>query len=83
MFKEIEHPSDCEIQAVSRCLRARNMKAADIHRHVCEVYDDNAMSESKVENKRNCSKKIWKTSTSNRVLLGYLITDDLVQAFDT
>ena len=41
----IERPTDCEIRSGVRFLNARNVKPADIHRHVCEVYDENAMSD--------------------------------------
>jgi hypothetical protein len=44
MFKKIEKPTACEI----RFLTARNMKPADIHRQLCEVYGEHAMSDSMV-----------------------------------
>jgi hypothetical protein len=47
MFKLIEHPADCEIRSVIHFLNARNLKPADIHQ-ICEVYDDNAMSDGMV-----------------------------------
>jgi hypothetical protein len=43
MFKMLEHPADCEIRCVIRFLNARNVKLADIHRQICEVYGENAM----------------------------------------
>ena len=45
MFKMIERPADCEIRFVIRFLNARNVKPADIHRQICEVYGENAMSD--------------------------------------
>jgi hypothetical protein len=48
MFKMIERPADCEIQSVIRFLNARNVKPADIHRQICEVYGENAMSDGMV-----------------------------------
>jgi hypothetical protein len=48
MFKTIERPADCEIRSVIRFLNARNVKPADIHRQICEVYGENAMSDGMV-----------------------------------
>jgi transposase len=48
MFKMIERPADCEIRSVIRFLNARNVKPADIHRQVCEVYGENVMSDGMV-----------------------------------
>jgi hypothetical protein len=48
MFKTIKHPADCEIRSVIRFLNARNVKLADIHRQICEVYGENAMSDGMV-----------------------------------
>ena len=48
MFKMIERPADCEIRSVIRFLNARNVKPADIHRQICEVYGENAMSVGKL-----------------------------------
>jgi hypothetical protein len=47
-FKMIEHPTDCEIWSVIHFLNARNVKPADIHRQICEVYGENAMSDGMV-----------------------------------
>jgi hypothetical protein len=48
MFKKIEKPAACEIRFVIHFLKARNMKPADIHRHLCEVYGEYAMSDSMI-----------------------------------
>jgi hypothetical protein len=48
MFKMIERPADCKIRSVIHFLNARNVKPADIHRQICEVYDENAMSDGMV-----------------------------------
>ncbi|GBL65735.1 hypothetical protein AVEN_168960-1 [Araneus ventricosus] len=48
MFKIIESPAPCEVRSVIRFLSARNLSAADIHRHICEVYEGTAMCEGKV-----------------------------------
>jgi transposase len=47
-FKKIEKPAACEKRSVIRFLNARNMKPADIHRQLCEVYGEHAMSDSVV-----------------------------------
>jgi hypothetical protein len=48
MFKMIERPADCEIRSVIRFLNATNVKPADIHRQMCEVYGQNAMTDKMV-----------------------------------
>ena len=48
MFKMIERPANCEIRSVIRFLNARNVKPADIHRQICEVYGETAMSDGMV-----------------------------------
>jgi hypothetical protein len=48
MIKKIEKPAACEMRSVIRVLNARNMKPADIHRQLCEVYGEHAMSDSMV-----------------------------------
>jgi len=48
MPKRIENPADCEIRAVNRFLQAKNIQPADIHRQLCEVYGEGAMSDSMV-----------------------------------
>jgi hypothetical protein len=44
----IECPADCEIRSVIHFLNARNLKLADIHCQICEVYGENAMSDGMV-----------------------------------
>jgi hypothetical protein len=48
MFKMIECPADCEIRFVIRFLNARNVKPADMHRQICEVYGENTMTDGMV-----------------------------------
>jgi hypothetical protein len=48
MFKMIERPADCEIRSVIHFLNAKNVKPADIHRQICEVYGENAMNDGMV-----------------------------------
>jgi hypothetical protein len=48
MLDMIERPADCEIRSVIRFLNARNVKPADSHRQICEVYSENVMSDGMV-----------------------------------
>jgi len=48
MFKTIERAADCEIRSVIRFLNARNVLLSEIHHQICQVYGDNAMSDSMV-----------------------------------
>ena len=44
----MERPTDCEIRSFIRFLNARNVKPVDIHRQICEVYGENAISDEMV-----------------------------------
>jgi hypothetical protein len=46
MFKKIEKPATCEMRSVIHFLKARNIKQVYIHRLLCEVYGEHAMSDS-------------------------------------
>jgi len=48
MFKKIETPTACEMWSVIRFLNAKNMKPAEIHRQLCDVYGEHVMSSSMV-----------------------------------
>ena len=48
MFKTIERAADCEIRSVIRFLNARNVLPCEIHYQICQVFDDNAMSDAMV-----------------------------------
>jgi hypothetical protein len=48
MFKKIKKPAVCEMRPVIHFLNARNVKPADIHRQLCEVYGEHAVSDSMV-----------------------------------
>ena len=48
MFKTIEGAADCVIRSVIRFLKARNVLPSEIHRQICQVYGDNAMSDGMV-----------------------------------
>ena len=48
MCAPINNPASCEVRTLIRFLLARNNNAAEIHRHLCEGYGPNVMSDSKV-----------------------------------
>ena len=48
MFKTTEGAADCEIRSVIRFLNARNVLPSEIHRQICQVCGDNAMSDGMV-----------------------------------
>jgi hypothetical protein len=45
MFRKTEKPAACEMWSVFHFLNARNMKPADIHCRLCEVYGEHTMSD--------------------------------------
>jgi hypothetical protein len=48
MCPAIDNSASCEIRAVIRFLRVKNMSAAEIYRELCAVYRQNVMSEGAV-----------------------------------
>jgi len=48
MFKTIEGVSGSEIRSVIRFLNARNVLPSENHQQICQVYDDNAMSDGMI-----------------------------------
>ncbi|GBM88515.1 hypothetical protein AVEN_25100-1 [Araneus ventricosus] len=48
MLQSIENPADCEIRSVIRFFNAKDVKAAEIHRQITEVYEKNIVSEGMV-----------------------------------
>jgi hypothetical protein len=42
MFKKIENPAAREMQSLIRVLNVKNMKPAEIHRELCDVYGEHA-----------------------------------------
>ena len=48
MFKKIENPAACAMRPVIRLLNAKNMTPAEIHRQLCDMYGEHAMSSSMV-----------------------------------
>ena len=49
MFKKIENPDACEMRSVIRFLNAKNMKPAEFHHQLCDVYGEHALNSSMVE----------------------------------
>ena len=49
MFKKIENSATCEMRSVIHFLNAKNMKPAEIHRQLCDLYGEHAMSSSVVQ----------------------------------
>ncbi|GFG28900.1 hypothetical protein Cfor_04398 [Coptotermes formosanus] len=83
MAKRIENPADSEIRAVIRFLQAKNIQPADIHRQVCEVYGEGAMSDSMV--RRWCTQ--YESGRNNvhddkRSGRPNVVTPDLVQQIE-
>ncbi|GBM73825.1 hypothetical protein AVEN_75252-1 [Araneus ventricosus] len=48
MFKTIADPADCEVRSVIRFLNANNVKQAEIHRELVEIYGENVMTDGMV-----------------------------------
>ncbi|GBM84910.1 hypothetical protein AVEN_23711-1 [Araneus ventricosus] len=48
MFKTIADPADCEVRSVIQFLNAKNVKPAEIHRQLVEVYFENVMTDGMV-----------------------------------
>jgi len=79
MFKTVEGAADCEIRSVIRFLSARKVLPSDIHHQICQVYGDNAMSDSMVR------KWVWMFNEGRENMLDEarsgrpsLVNDDLV-----
>ncbi|GBM22178.1 Histone-lysine N-methyltransferase SETMAR [Araneus ventricosus] len=48
MFKTIADPADCEVRFVIRFLNVKNVKPAEIHRQLVEIYGENGMIDGMV-----------------------------------
>jgi len=48
MFKKIENPAARGMRSAIRFLNVKNMKLAEIHRQLCDVYGEHALSSSMV-----------------------------------
>ncbi|GBM61290.1 hypothetical protein AVEN_253038-1 [Araneus ventricosus] len=48
MFKAIFDPADCEVRSVIRFLNTKNVKPAEIHSQLVEIYGENIMTDGMV-----------------------------------
>ncbi|GBN65992.1 hypothetical protein AVEN_237014-1 [Araneus ventricosus] len=48
MFKTIADPDDCEVRYVILFLKAKNIKPAEIHRQLVQIYGENVMTDRMV-----------------------------------
>jgi hypothetical protein len=48
MSRKLENPASCEIRSVIKNFNAKNVRLAEIYRHVCEVYRGNTMNDGMV-----------------------------------
>ncbi|GBN92910.1 hypothetical protein AVEN_13749-1 [Araneus ventricosus] len=48
MFKTIADPDNCEVRSVIRFLNAKNVKPAEIHRQLVQIYGENVMTDRMV-----------------------------------
>jgi len=84
MFKKIENSATCEMRSVIHFLNAKNMKPAEIHHHLCDMYGEHAMSSSMVrswvrlfnEGCENVRDELWSGWPS-------AVNEDLVHAVET
>jgi hypothetical protein len=83
MFKKIEKPAACEMRSVIRFLNGRNLKPADIHHQLCEVYGEHAMSESIVRRwVRHFNEGRENVHDDTRSGRPYVVNEDLVRAVE-
>jgi hypothetical protein len=83
MFKIIERPAACEMQPVIHFLNARNVQPADIHRQFCEVYGENAMSDSVVRRwARNFNEGRENMHDEQRSDRTSVVNDDLMRSVE-
>ncbi|GBM09526.1 hypothetical protein AVEN_100435-1 [Araneus ventricosus] len=45
MFKTIANPADCGVRSVIRFMNAKNVKPAEIHRQLVEIYGENVITD--------------------------------------
>ncbi|GBM64733.1 hypothetical protein AVEN_129104-1 [Araneus ventricosus] len=48
MFKKIVDPADCEVRSVIRFLNANNVKQAEIHHQLVDIYGENVLTDAMV-----------------------------------
>ncbi|KAJ4434925.1 hypothetical protein ANN_23496 [Periplaneta americana] len=85
-LSQTAHPADCEMWSVIHFLNARNIKnikPADIHRQLCEVYGNDAISDGMVRRwVRKFNEGRVSVHDEQRTGRPSLINDDLVRAVD-
>jgi hypothetical protein len=81
MCPAIDNPVSCEIRAVIRFLRAKNMNAAEIHPELWPKYNERRICKRMVW---NCSKMGEQMFTMKSEVVGRpsVVSDDLVQSVD-
>ena len=72
MFKVIEQSADCEMRSVIHFLNARNVKPADIHYQLCELYGEDAISDGWSGDGLGSSTKAASLCMTNSLLVGHL-----------
>jgi transposase len=83
MFKTIKRPAACKMRFVILLLNARNVQPGDIHRELCEVYGENATSDSIVRRwARNFSEGRGNVHDEQRSGRPSVVNDDLVRAVE-
>ncbi|GFU99502.1 histone-lysine N-methyltransferase SETMAR [Trichonephila clavipes] len=79
----IENPAACEIRCVIRFLNAKKVKPIEMYRQICEVYGQNAMSDSMVRRwVRQFNEGRSEVHDEERSGNPSLITEELVHAID-
>ena len=80
MFKTIKVAANCEIRSVIRFLNARNVLPSEIHRQICQMCGDNAMSDGMVRKwVRMFNKGRENVHDESRSGRPSLVNDDLVR----
>jgi transposase len=79
----IDNPTSCEIHALIWFLHAKNMSAAEIHRELCAVWDQNVMREGTVRQWCRMFKDGW-TDVHDEEQSGQpsVVSDGLVQSVE-
>ncbi|GFV04302.1 histone-lysine N-methyltransferase SETMAR [Trichonephila clavipes] len=79
----IENPAACEIRCIIRFLNAKKVKPIEIYRQICEVYGQNAMSDSMVRRWiRQFNEGRSEVHDEERSGRPSLFTEELVHAID-
>ncbi|GBN40438.1 hypothetical protein AVEN_105835-1 [Araneus ventricosus] len=83
MLQSIKIPADCEISSDIPFLNAKDVKAAEIHRQISEVYEENIMREGIVRKWVRAFKNV-RTNAHDEERSGRLsdITEDLLRKVD-